>query len=101
MSESASSSLYDLAYCYLLNGENLRCVELLENNELVYASLKFRILVGQALLNAGNVQACIRVLEKDPRDDNTMLMENPILTPEQRNQGNDEQREFSQQFQLG
>ena len=46
MSESAASAIYDLAYCYLLNGENLRCVELLENNELVYASLKFRTLVG-------------------------------------------------------
>ena len=70
MSESAATATYDLAYCYLLNGENLRCVELLENNELVYASLKFRTLVGQALFNAGNIQACIRVLDKDPSEEN-------------------------------
>ena len=45
----------------------MRCVELIETNDLVYSSLKFRILVGQALFNASNMQACIRVLEKDPR----------------------------------
>ena len=67
MSDAAAQATYDLAYCYLLNAEHLRCVELLENNELVYSSLKFRVLVGQALLTAGNTQACIRVLEKDPR----------------------------------
>ena len=39
-----ASAIYDLAQCYQLNGEYLRCVELLENNELVYSSLKFRIL---------------------------------------------------------
>lgn len=44
MSETCASAIYDLAYCYLLNGEYLRCVELLENNDLVYSSLKFRIL---------------------------------------------------------
>ena len=55
LSEAAASATYDLAYCYLLNGENLRCVELLENSELVYVNLKFRTLVGQALLKAGNI----------------------------------------------
>ena len=95
MSEAATAAFYDLAYCYLLNGEHLRCVELLENNELVYSSLKFRILVGQALFKAGNVQACIRVLEKDPRvaeDESAAQNEagtlsepnHPILTPDQR-----------------
>lgn len=53
-SDAAAHAFYDLAYCYLLNGEFLRCVELLENNELVYSSLKFRIITGQALLKAGN-----------------------------------------------
>lgn len=67
MSEACAAAFYDLAYCFLLNGEHLRCVELLENNELVYSSLKFRILTGKALLSAGNTQACIRVLEKDPQ----------------------------------
>ena len=93
LSEAATAAFYDLAYCYLLNGEHLRCVELLENNELVYSSLKFRILVGQALFKAGSVQACIRVLEKDPRvaeDDSAAQNEagalsepnHPILTPD-------------------
>ena len=45
MSDASASALYDLAYCYQLNGEHLRCVELLETNELVYSSLRFRILV--------------------------------------------------------
>lgn len=54
MTDATAQATYDLAYCYLLNGENLRCVELCENNELVFSSLKFRILVGRALLGANN-----------------------------------------------
>ena len=42
LSAAGASAIYDLAYCYLLNGEHLRCVELLENHDLVYSSLKFR-----------------------------------------------------------
>jgi len=69
-----------------LNGEHLRCVELLENHDLVYSSLKFRILVGQALLSAGNTQACIRVLEKDAGQDETVLQVGSLSeqTPDQR-----------------
>ena len=44
LTDACAAAIFDLAYCYLLNGEYLRCVELLENNELVYSSLKFRIL---------------------------------------------------------
>ena len=72
----------------------MRCVELLETNELVFTSLRFRILVGQALLTAGNVQACIRVLDKDPRGEDAenilpsvgSLSEKsrPVLSPDQR-----------------
>lgn len=52
-----SSSLSDplLGYCYLLNKENLRCVELFEKYELVYSTLKFRLLTAQALFNSNNV----------------------------------------------
>ena len=68
-------------------------MELLETNELVYSTLRFRILVGQALLSAGNQQACIRVLEKDStgRSDEESGMVNvgtlsekshPVLSPE-------------------
>jgi hypothetical protein len=46
MSDAAAQATYDLAYCYMLNGEFLRCVELLETSELVYSNLKFRILAG-------------------------------------------------------
>jgi len=86
-SDAAAHAFYDLAYCYLLNGEFLRCVELLENNELVYSSLKFRIITGQALLKAGNTQACIRVLEKDPsntEDDSVQIGPMSEQTPDQR-----------------
>lgn len=51
-------------------------MELCENTELVFSSLKFRILVGRALLGASNTQACLRVLEKEPQsngaDDDTV-----------------------------
>jgi hypothetical protein len=56
---------YDLAHCYLLNKEHLRCVSLIEKYELVFHSEKFRIMTAQALLQAGNVNACINVLEKN------------------------------------
>ena len=81
MSDTAAQATYDLAYCYLLNGEFQRCVELIETSDLVYRNLQFRILTGQALLKAGNTQACIRVLEKDfvsPSEDDTVLQICPL-----------------------
>jgi len=54
VSETCAAAIYDLAYCFLLNAEYLRCVDLLENNDLVFSSLKFRILAGQALFSVGN-----------------------------------------------
>lgn len=66
MSETFQQAIYQLAYCYLMNKEYLRCVELLEKYDLVYQTLKFRLLTAQALFNSNNTQACIKVLEKEP-----------------------------------
>jgi hypothetical protein len=86
-------AVYDLGYCYLLNKEYLRCVELIEKQELVYHNLKFRLLVGQALLKARNVSACIKVLEKDPQPEECISGRNiyknqtdglPVLSPDPR-----------------
>lgn len=38
-------AVYDLAYCYFLNKEYLRCVSHISKHELTYESEKFRILV--------------------------------------------------------
>ena len=86
-------AVYDLGYCYLLNKEYLRCVELLEKQDLVYFNLKFRLLVAQALLKAGKVSACIKVLEKDPTPEESGSGRNicknptdglPVLSPDPR-----------------
>jgi hypothetical protein len=56
-----------------LNKEYLRCVQLVEKYELAFHNEKFRILTAQALFNAGNINACINVLEKDLVTENEML----------------------------
>lgn len=65
----------------MLNKENLRCVELFEKYDLVYSTLKFRLLTAQALCNSNNVQACIKVLEKDPSQEE--LAHNNLLQSQQ------------------
>ena len=57
--------MYDLAHCYLMNKENLRCVQLIEKYEMAFHSEQFRIMTAQALFQAANLNACISVLEKN------------------------------------
>jgi len=44
-----------LAFCFLLNKEYMRCINLIEKNELTLAAEKFRLLVAEAHMQAGNV----------------------------------------------
>ena len=37
-------AVYDLAHCYLMNKENLRCVQLIEKYEMAFHSEQFRII---------------------------------------------------------
>ena len=68
-------AVYDLGHCYLMNKEYLRCVQLIEKYELAFHSEQFRILTSQALYQAGNLNACISVLEKNLANP----MENEVL----------------------
>ena len=38
------AAVYDLAHCYMLNKEYLRCVQLIEKYELAFHDERFRIL---------------------------------------------------------
>lgn len=66
-------AVYDLANCYFLNKEYLRCVQLIEKFELAFHSEKFRIIIAQALYESKNINACINVLHKDLIQENEML----------------------------
>ena len=48
-------AVYDLANCYLLNKEYLRCIELLEKYAKQQHSLKFKLIAARAQLNANNI----------------------------------------------
>lgn len=48
-------AVYDLANCYLLNKNYLRCIELLEKYAKQQFSLKFKLIAARAHLNANNV----------------------------------------------
>ena len=70
----------------MLNKEYLRCFELLERNDLVLQNLKFRLLAGRALFNAGKIPFAIQVLEKDPPPEEIGSSPNqpaspPVLSP--------------------
>jgi hypothetical protein len=54
-----AQAVFDLANCYLLNKEHLRCIELLEKYSKHHFGLKFKLIAARAYLNAKNVQACI------------------------------------------
>jgi hypothetical protein len=61
--------VYDLATCYLLNKENLRCIELLDKYAKQQFSLVFKLLAARAHLNSNNVPQCLRILETDLQED--------------------------------
>ena len=50
-----TQAVYDLATCYLLNKENLRCIELLDKYSKQQFSLVFKLLSARAHLNSNNV----------------------------------------------
>jgi Anaphase-promoting complex, cyclosome, subunit 3 len=75
--EDFVKAVYDLANCYLLNKEYLRCIELLEKYAKQQFSLKFKLLAARAYLHSKNVQACLSILDSESQeDDETKLSAN-------------------------
>jgi hypothetical protein len=67
----------------MMNKEYQRCVQLIEKYELAFHSEQFRILTAQALFFAGNLNACINVLEKNlqnPLENEVLLMQSGLST---------------------
>lgn len=62
-------ALYDLAHCYLLNKQHVRCVEVLQKYEKQACNLQFRLLTGKAYLLTNKTQEAIRILEREPSPD--------------------------------
>ena len=56
-------SIYNLAYCFMLNKEYMRCINVIEKNDLIYSNEKFRVLTGQAYICSGRIAEAISVLE--------------------------------------
>jgi hypothetical protein len=48
-------SVYDMAYCFVMNKEYMRCINLIEKHDLVYRHEKFRILYAQAQIYSGSI----------------------------------------------
>ena len=59
------TAVYDLANCYILSKQPLRCIELLEKYAKQQFSLKFKLLAAKSHLAANNVNACVRLLESE------------------------------------
>ena len=52
-----------MAYCFMINSEYMRCINLIERNELTNHHEKFKILIGQAYINMGCIGQAIKILE--------------------------------------
>lgn len=56
-------SVYDMAYCFVMNKEYMRCINLIEKHDLVFRHEKFRILYAQAQIYSGSIVEAIATLE--------------------------------------
>lgn len=54
----------------------MRCINILEKNELLFTSEKFRILAGDAYLQSGCISQAIQVLEKKIKDQEVFKLQN-------------------------
>lgn len=56
-------SVFDMAYCFVMNKEYMRCINLIEKHDLVFRHHKFRNLCAQAQIYSGSILEAIQTLE--------------------------------------
>lgn len=95
-SEQYIRAVYDLANAYFMNKEYMRCINLIEKQQIVFTKYgivpslsyteKFRILQAQAFLKSKNIEKCIEVIEKKhPDAENLNSFEMSVFEEEQSN----------------
>ena len=67
-----------MAYCFMMNNEYMRCINLIEKEDLMKQHEKFQILVGHCYIQMGCIGMAIKILENKVEENDIYPIETGV-----------------------